>query len=166
LIDDLKKTWFRDTGPCMSPDNASIFLAHIESLSGRMREHCNNAEKLARFLFTHPKVNKVFYPSVGPNTERDKKLMPKGFGGLMAFEVKGGLEAARIVLDNLELIWHAPNIGEARSLALIPWETTHGEMSDQDKLKAGITPGVIRLSLGREDYRDVERDLDKRLILV
>ncbi len=166
LIDDLKKAWFRDTGPCMSPDNASIFLAHIESLSGRMREHCNNAEKLARFLLAHPKVSKVFYPSVGPNTERAKKLMPKGFGGLMAFEVKGGLEAARVVLDNLELIWHAPNIGESRSLALIPWETTHGQMSDQDKLKAGITPGIIRLSLGREDYRDVEHDLDKRLTLV
>lgn len=84
----------------------------------------------------------------------------------MAFEVKGGLEAARVVLDNLELIWHAPNIGESRSLALIPWETTHGQMSDQDKLKAGITPGIIRLSLGREDYRDVEHDLDKRLTLV
>lgn len=165
-IDDIKKEWFRDTGPCMSPDSADILLSSVESLFGRMKEHCANAVKLARFLSAHPRVNRVFYPTIGPLAERNRKLMPRGFGGLMAFEVKGGLEAARTVLDNLELFWHAPNIGESKSLALIPWETTHGQMTDEEKLKAGITPGIIRLSVGRESYLDQKYDLEKRLALI
>lgn len=163
LIDDLRKTWFRDTGPCMSPDNASIFLAHIESLHGRMKEHCRNAEKVAGFLVRHPKVVKIFYPSVGENAARAKKLMPKGFGGLMAFEVRDGLEAAKIVLENLKLFWHAPNIGESRSLVIHPASTTHGQMSDEDLAKAGISQGTLRLSVGREDPRDLIYDLNQAL---
>ena len=96
----------------------------------------------------------------------NKKLMQKGFGGLLSFEVKGGLEAARIVLENLELFWHAPNIGESRSLILCPWVTTHGVMNDEEKLKAGITPGTLRLSMGREDPRDPKIDLNKGLKLI
>ncbi len=89
--------------------------------------------------------------------------MTKGFGGLMAFEVKGGVKAATKVIENLKLFWHAPNIGESRSLVLIPWLTTHGLMSDKDKSKAGILPGVIRASLGREDDRDLCEDLGQAL---
>jgi len=163
LIDDLKKTWFRDTGPCMSPDNASIFLAHIESLFGRMKEHCRNAEKVAGFLARHLKVARVFYPSVGENAARARKLMPKGFGGLMAFEIKGGLEAAKIVLENLKLFWHAPNIGESRSLVIHPASTTHGQMSGEELAKAGISQGTLRLSVGREDPRDLIYDLNQAL---
>ncbi len=163
LVDDIRNEWFRDTGPCLSPDNADIFLSSIESLFGRMKEHCANARKVARFLAGHPKVNKVFYPTIGAFAERNKKLMPKGFGGLMSFEVKGGLEAAKTVLDNLELFFHAPNIGESRSLALLPWETTHNQMTDEEKLRAGITPGTIRLSLGREHHLDLKHDLSEQL---
>ncbi|KKT40216.1 MAG: O-acetylhomoserine sulfhydrolase [Candidatus Giovannonibacteria bacterium GW2011_GWA2_44_13b] len=163
VIDDLKKTWFRDMGPCMSPDNAAIFLSHVESLSVRMTEHCRNAEKVAKFLSRHEKVKQVFYPSVGVRSKRNKSLMTKGFGGLMAFEVKGGVKAATKVIENLKLFWHAPNIGESRSLVLIPWLTTHGLMSDKDKSKAGILPGVIRASLGREDDRDLCEDLGQAL---
>lgn len=162
-IDELKKTWFRDMGPCMSPDNAAIFLSHVESLSVRMAEHCKNAEHVARFLSKHPKVIQVFYPSCGNRAKENKLLMPKGFGGLMAFEVKGGVTAATKVVENLKLFWHAPNIGESRSLVLIPWLTTHGLMNDEDKAKAGILPGTIRVSLGREDYHDLCDDLGQAL---
>lgn len=163
LIDDLRKTWFRDTGPCMSPDNASIFLAHIESLFGRMKEHCRNAEAVAEFLLTHPKVSKVFYPAVGRDAARNRKLMPKGFGGLMAFELNDGLEAAKVVLESLKLFWHAPNIGESRSLVIHPASTTHGQMSDEELAKAGIGQGTLRLSVGREDPRDLIYDLKQAL---
>lgn len=163
LIDDLKKMWFRDTGPCMSPDTASLLLAHAESLTVRMREHCRNAMKIATFLAGHTKVSKVFYPGIGEHAERNKKLMPKGFGGLMAFEVNGGREEAKTVLESLKLFWHAPNIGESRSLIIYPWGETHGQMADTDKLKAGITAGTLRLSLGREDYRDLIYDLHQAL---
>ena len=163
LIDDLKKMWFRDTGPCMSPDTASLLLAHIESLTVRMREHCRNAMKIAAFLAGHPKVSRVFYPGIGERAERNRKLMPKGFGGLMAFEVNGGRENAKMVLESLKLFWHAPNIGESRSLIIYPWGETHGQMADSDKLKAGITAGTLRLSLGREDHRDLIYDLHQAL---
>lgn len=163
LIDDLKKTWFRDTGPCMSPDTASLLLAHIESLSGRMKEHCFNAMKVARFLSKHPAVNQVFYPGVGNKARRNMKLMPRGFGGLMAFELKGGSDEAKKVLESLKLFWHAPNIGESRSLVICPPKTTHGQMSEEDLKKAGITQGTLRLSIGREDHRDLIADLKQAL---
>jgi len=166
LIEPLHDSHFRERGHCMSADVAAITLANIESLTGRMKEHCKNANYIAKFLSNHPKVNQVFYPTFGKRAGINKKLMPKGFGGLLSFEVKGGLEAARIVLENLELFWHAPNIGESRSLILCPWVTTHGVMNDEEKLKAGITPGTLRLSMGREDPRDPKIDLNKGLKLI
>lgn len=165
LIDAVRQGWFRDTGPCLSPDNAAILCSHIESLFGRMEEHCKNTERVAEFLSKHPKVTKVLYPSFAPprQSAANKKIMPKGFGGLVAFEVKGGRSAAKKVLEGLKLFWHAPNIGESRSLVIHPATTTHGQMTENELKKAGISQGTLRLSIGREDSRDLIYDLKQAL---
>lgn len=163
LIDAIRNGWFRETGPCMSPDNAAILSYHIESLFGRMAEHCRNAEVIAKFLANHKKIAKVFYPNQGPKAKENKKLMPKGFGGLMAFEVKGGQAKAWKVLKSLKLFWHAANIGEAKSLVIHPATTTHGKMSPESRQAAGITDGMLRLSIGREDPKDLIDDLNQAL---
>ena len=166
MINDLRGGWFRDTGPCISPDNAAILCYHIESLFGRMKEHCKNASAVAEFLSRHPKVKKVFYPAYGERAKMNKHLMPKGFGGLMAFEVRGGQKKAKIVLESLKLFWHAANIGEARSLVIHPASTTHGQLTPKELKKAGITDGTLRLSVGREDPRDLIDDLSQALAKV
>ncbi|MBI2406045.1 MAG: O-acetylhomoserine aminocarboxypropyltransferase/cysteine synthase, partial [Candidatus Harrisonbacteria bacterium] len=163
MLTDLRVGWFRDTGPCISPDNAAILCYHIESLFGRMKEHCKNALAVAAFLSRHPKVRKVFHPAYGDRARINKRLMPKGFGGLMAFEVKGGQKKAKAVLESLKLFWHAANIGEARSLIIHPATTTHGQLTPKELKKAGITEGTLRLSVGREDSRDLIHDLAQAL---
>lgn len=163
LIDDLRLVWFRDTGPCLSPDNAVVLCYHIESLFGRMAEHCSNTSLIAKYLARHPKIKKVYYPSIGPKSRFNKKLMPNGFGGLMAFEVRGGQRSARAVLENLKLFWHAPNIGEARSLVIHPATTTHGQLTSKERAKAGIPDGMLRLSVGREHPQDLIYDLSQAL---
>ncbi|OGY64807.1 MAG: hypothetical protein A3I24_03370 [Candidatus Harrisonbacteria bacterium RIFCSPLOWO2_02_FULL_41_13b] len=163
LIDDMRNGWFRETGPCISPDNAAILSYHIESLFGRMAEHCRNAELVAQFLANHKKVIRVFYPTQGPRAKKNRKLMPNGFGGLMAIEVKGGQNEAWTVLKSLKLFWHAANIGEARSLVIHPTTTTHGKMSPADREKAGIIDAMLRLSIGREDPKDLIDDLNQAL---
>ncbi|MBI4992293.1 MAG: O-acetylhomoserine aminocarboxypropyltransferase/cysteine synthase [Candidatus Harrisonbacteria bacterium] len=163
LIDEVRTGWFRDTGPCISPDNAAILCYHIESLFGRMKEHCRNASIIAKFLSRHPKVSRVFYPEYGDRKKINKRLMPKGFGGLMAFEVRGGLKKAKIVLESLKLFWHAANIGEARSLVIHPATTTHGQLTPKELKKAGISSGTIRLSVGREYFQDLVEDLAQAL---
>ncbi|OGM91645.1 hypothetical protein A3A20_01765 [Candidatus Wolfebacteria bacterium RIFCSPLOWO2_01_FULL_45_19] len=159
LICDIRVSWFRDLGGCMSPDNAAIFLSHAESLFGRMSEHSRNASKVARFLSHHPKVKKVFYPAYGSHAAAARRFMPNGFGGLMAFEIKGGRREAKTVLESLKLFWHAPNIGESRSLVIHPATTTHGQLTPEELEKAKITEGILRLSIGREDPRDLIEDL-------
>ncbi len=163
LIDDLRVGWFRDTGPCISPDNAAILCYHIESLFGRVKEHCKNASIVAKFLSRHPKVTQVFYPEYGERKKINQRLMPKGFGGLMAFEIVGGEKKAKTVLESLKLFWHAANIGEARSLVIHPTTTTHGQLTSQELKKAGISAGTLRLSIGREDPRDLIDDLAQAL---
>jgi len=158
LINDLRSDLFRDTGACISPDNAAIICSHLESLSSRMQEHCDGATKIADFLSTHPKVAEVFYP-------RDlvKKHMPNGVGGLMAFKIHGGRKEAYTVIRHLRIPWLAANIGETRSLVIHPATTTHGKMTPKEKAAAGITEGVIRYSVGREDPDDLLEDLDQAL---
>jgi O-acetylhomoserine (thiol)-lyase len=127
-----------------------------------MKEHTVNALKVAKHLLKHPKVKKIFHPAFGEAAKRNKKLMPRGFGGLMAFEVADG-EKAKVVLENLKLFWHAPNIGEARSLVIHPATTTHGQLTSEQLAHAGISQGMIRLSIGREDPKDLIHDLDQAL---
>ncbi len=163
FLDGLRAGWLRDTGPCLSPDNAAVLCYHIESLFGRIQEHCRNALAVAKFLSRHRKVKQVFYPTFGKLARANKKLMPRGFGGLMAFELRGGAKAAKVVLENLKLFWHAANIGEARSLVIHPATTTHGQMTPKELKKAGISSGTLRLSVGREDSRDLIEDLAQAL---
>lgn len=163
LMDDMRAGWFRDTGPCIAPDNAAILCYHIESLFGRVKEHCRNASVVAKFLSRHPKVAQVFYPEYGVRKTLNQRLMPQGFGGLMAFEVKGGEKKAKAVLESLKLFWHAANIGEARSLVIHPATTTHGQLTPPELKKAGISAGTLRLSIGREDPQDLIDDLSQAL---
>ncbi|HUZ92483.1 MAG TPA: aminotransferase class I/II-fold pyridoxal phosphate-dependent enzyme [Candidatus Paceibacterota bacterium] len=163
MIDALRLGWFRDTGPCMSSDNAQILCYHIESLHARMREHSVNAAQIAKFLSRHPKVKRVFYPSFGPRAAANRALMPDGFGGLMAIELRGGKAATRTALESLKIFWHAANIGEARSLVVAPAFETHGQMTPDERSKAGIPDGMLRLSIGREDPRDLIDDLKQAL---
>lgn len=163
VIDDMRNTWFRDMGLCMSPDNAAIFLSHAESLFGRVAEHSRNALKVARFLSRHPKVRRILYPAFGPRAKENKRIMPNGFGGLMAFEIQGGKAQVKKVLESLKLFWHAPNIGESRSLVIHPATTTHGQLNREELKTAGITQSTIRLSIGREDPRDLIEDLRQAL---
>ena len=163
LIDAVRISWLRDTGPCISPDNAAVLCYHLESLHARMHEHCTNATAVATFLSKHPKVTQVFYPSFGKRAAKNKALMPHGFGGLMAFNVKGGRKEAKTVLENLRIFWHAANIGEARSLVIHPATTTHGQMSAKELAAAGISESTIRLSVGREDPQDLIEDLKQAL---
>ncbi len=163
LIDDLRLNWFRDTGACMSPDNAIILCYHIESLCGRMEDHSKNAKRIAKFLSHHPNVKRVFYPTFGPRAAKNRRLMPKGFGGLMAIELRGGKEAARIALESLKFFWHAANIGEARSLVIAPAFETHGQMTPEERERAGIPDGMLRLAIGREDSRNLIDDLKQAL---
>lgn len=164
FVDPIRLEWFRDTGPCMSPDNASIFLSKAESLTPRMLEHCKNAVCVANVLADHPKVTKVFYPTFDDaNLKENNRVMPNGFGGLMAFEVRGGQREAKKVLESLQLFWHAPNIGESRSLVIHPATTTHGQMTPQELAAAGISQGMLRLSIGREDPEDLIWDLRQAL---
>ena len=127
-----------------------------------MKEHVRNAFEVSKYLSGHPKVKKVYYPNIGPRARFNKKLMPKGFGGLIAFEVKNE-RSAEAVLENLKLFWHAPNIGEARSLVIHPATTTHGQLTDKERALAGISSGMLRLSIGREDSEDLICDLKQAL---
>lgn len=166
LIDEIRLGWFRDTGPCLSPDNAAILLSNLESLSARVLEHCRNAEKLADFLAKHPKVCRVHYPTYSPCARVNTLLMPRGFGGLLAFDVVGGMKSAKILVEKTDLFWLAANIGEARSLIIHPATTTHGQMSAPERKHAGISNGTIRCSVGREDPDDLIEDLDRVLALI
>lgn len=162
-IDAVRLDWFRDTGPCISPDNASVLCYHLESLYARMHEHCGNASEVAAFLSKHPKVKQVHYPTIGTEASKNKKLMKEGFGGLMAFDVRGGRREAKVVLEHLRIFWHAANIGEARSLVIHPATTTHGQMTPAELAAAGISQSTIRLSVGREDPQDLIDDLTQAL---
>ncbi|HLD34849.1 MAG TPA: PLP-dependent transferase, partial [Patescibacteria group bacterium] len=125
-----------------------------------------NTLTVARFLSKHPMVKRIFYPAVGLRARANKKIMPKGFGGLMAFEIKGGKRDAKKVLESLRLFWHAPNIGESRSLVIHPATTTHGQLTKEELAKAGITQGILRLSIGREDPIDLIEDLRQALATI
>src|SRR3989344_6494856 len=156
LIDDLRSGWFRDTGACLSPDNAAILCSHLESLSSRVLEQSRSAAKLASFLSDHPGVQEVFYPT-------DHPLMPRGSGGLLAFAVIGGRREAYTVIRHLRIPWDAANIGEARSLVIHPATTTHGQMTNKERRAAGISESMVRYSVGLEDPQDLIDDLERAL---
>lgn len=155
----------RDIGSSASPFNAFLFLIGLETLSLRMERHSSNALKVAQFLENHPKTNWVNYPGLSshPSANLVQKYLPKGASGLMGFGVKGGSEAGKKFIENLKLISHLANIGDARSLAIHPASTTHQQLSEEEQIASGVTPDFIRLSIGLEDVNDIIADIDQAL---
>ncbi|MGB2328769.1 MAG: O-acetylhomoserine aminocarboxypropyltransferase/cysteine synthase family protein [Gammaproteobacteria bacterium] len=158
-------TLLRDMGAAMSPFNAFMFIQGLETLSLRIREHSANAEKVAAFLESHDAVERVIYPSVqeGVAKERAEKYLNGGNGALMGFELKGGLEAGKKFIDSLELLYHVANIGDSRSLAIHPASTTHSQLSPEEQLSTGVTPGYVRLCIGLEHIDDIIDDIKQSL---
>ena len=155
----------RDLGSALSPTNAFNFIQGLETLPIRYKKHQDNAEKVADFLTSKENVNRVIHPkySLGLNKERAKKYLEDGNGPLVGFDLDGGIEAGKTFIDNLELIYHVGNIGDARTLAIHPASTTHSQLSTEDQLRAGVTPGYIRLSVGIEHIDDIINDIDQAI---
>ncbi len=163
-----RTTLLRDLGGAMSPFNAFMLIQGMETLPLRMRAHCENAEKVAAFLATHDKVEKIIYPShmSGEPRHRADAALQNGYGGLMGFELAGGAQAGKKFIDNLKLLYHVANIGDARSLAIHPASTTHSQLSPEDQAASGVTPGYVRLSIGIEHSDDIIADLTQALAAV
>lgn len=155
----------RDIGAAMSPNSAFQFLQGMETLPLRMRVHCDNAASVAHWLSKHPKVETVIYPGVmkGEARRRADAALKHGYGSLLGFELKGGAEAGQRFINALEMFYHVANIGDARSLAIHPASTTHSQLSAEDQLASGVTPGYVRLSIGLEHLDDIIADLTQAL---
>ena len=160
-----RTTLLRDLGGAMSPMNAFQFLQGMETLALRMRAHCENATAIAAWLSTQPGVTKVIHPSLmeGEARKRADAVMSGGYGALMGFELEGGVEAGKKFINNLELLYHVANIGDARSLAIHPASTTHSQLSQEDQAASGVTPGYVRLSIGIEHVDDIMADIEQAL---
>lgn len=155
----------RDFGPCLSPMNAFLLLQGIETLSLRMERTVGNALTLAEYLEKHPKVSKVNYPGLAssPYYNLAKKYLTKGSGGVITFEIEAGAEAGKTFINNLELVSHLANVGDAKSLAIHPASTTHDQLSSEEQLKSGVTPGMVRISVGIEHIDDIIADIEQAL---
>ncbi|MCX7882427.1 MAG: O-acetylhomoserine aminocarboxypropyltransferase/cysteine synthase [Brevinematales bacterium] len=155
----------RNLGGCLSPDNAWVFLQGLETLALRMERHSSNALAVARFLKTHPKVAWVRYPGLedDPTFPVARRYLKKGYGGMVVFGVKGGRKEGQRFIESLKLFSHLANVGDAKSLAIHPATTTHSQLSDEDMKAGGITPDLIRLSIGIEHIDDILADLDHAL---
>ena len=161
----LRTTLLRDLGGAMSPFNAWMFIQGLETLPLRMREHANNAQKVAEFLASNKKVLSVTYPGLFEGAEKEKadKYMTGGYGALIGFELPGGKEAGSKFIDSLELLYHVANIGDSRSLAIHPATTTHSQLAPEEQLSAGVTPGYVRLSIGIENSEDIIADISQAI---
>lgn len=155
----------RDFGPALSPFNSFLLLQGVETLSLRVERTVENTLKVAQYLESHPKVEKVLYPGLEsfPDHEVAKKYFKKGFGGVLTFELKGGKDSAVTLINNLQLISHLANVGDAKTLIINPASTTHEQLSEEDQKKQGITPGFVRLSVGIEHIDDIIADLDQAI---
>ncbi|MEN8188005.1 MAG: aminotransferase class I/II-fold pyridoxal phosphate-dependent enzyme [Bacteroidota bacterium] len=154
----------RNTGPSMSPFNAWILSKSLETLAVRVDKHCENALKVAGFLENHPKVNWVRYPFLKshPKYEIAKKQMKLG-GNIVAFEVKGGIDAGRNFLNKIKMCSLSANLGDTRTIVTHPASTTHSKLSEEDRLEVSITDGLVRVSVGLEHINDIISDLDQAL---
>lgn len=154
----------RTCGPCLSPFNAWIFTKGLETLSLRMKAHCDNALLLARWLDAHPAVNRVFYSGLEDHPQHTlAKQQQKGFGAVLGFEVKGGQAGAWQVIDATRMLSITGNLGDVKTTITHPATTTHGRLSDDQKAAAGIAPGLIRVAVGLESQEDIQRDLARGL---
>lgn len=155
----------RDIGACQAPLNSWLTLQGLETLSLRMDRHVANAQRVAEYLAARDDVNWVSYPGLAshPSHTLAQKYLPKGPGSMMGFGIRGDLSAGRAFIDGLKLISHVANVGDAKSLAIHPASTTHGQLNEAELLSAGVTPDFIRLSVGIEDVEDILWDLDQAL---
>jgi O-succinylhomoserine sulfhydrylase len=156
----------RHTGPSMSPFNAWILSKSLETLAVRMDRHCDNSLTLAKWLETNSQVVKVKYPFLPshPQYALAKKQMKQG-GGLVTFEIKGGLDQGRRFLNALKMISHTPNLGDTRTIAIHPASTTHSKLTEEERQAVGITPGLIRVAVGLEDARDIIADIEQAIVV-
>jgi O-acetylhomoserine (thiol)-lyase len=155
----------RTLGPSLSPMNAWLLLQGLETLHVRMDRHVSNALKVAEFLEDHDCVSWVNFPglSSSPYAQLAQKYLPKGCGSIMTFGIKGGVDTGERFIDSLEFFSHLANVGDAKTLVIHPASTTHRQLSEEDQLKAGVSPDMIRLSVGIEDIDDILWDLDQAL---
>jgi len=158
----------RDYGSCLSPFNAFLLLQGLETLSLRVQRHVDNALELAQWLEKHPEVEKVDYPGLAssPYHTLAKKYLKNGFGGVLTFKVKAGKEAADKIVNNVKLISHLANVGDAKSLIIHPATTTHQQLSDAEQLSSGVLPGILRFSVGIENIEDIKADLQQAFDLI
>jgi O-acetylhomoserine (thiol)-lyase len=158
-------TLLRDIGAAMSPFNAFMFIQGLETLPLRMREHCANAAKVAKYLSGHSKVTRVIYPGLmtGEAKRRADAYLKGGYGGLVGFELAGGRPAGERFINALKMLYHVANIGDSRSLAIHPASTTHSQLTPEEQLKTGVSDGYVRLSVGIEYIDDIVADLDQAL---
>jgi O-acetylhomoserine (thiol)-lyase len=152
----------RNLGACISPDNAWMFLQGLETLPLRLQRHCENADSVARFLKTHPRVTWVRFPGLedDPTYPVASKYLKNGFGGMVVFGIEGGLEAGKKFVDSLQLFSHLANVGDAKSLVIHPASTTHSQLSEEQQKAGGLTPDLVRLSIGLEHVDDIIADLE------
>jgi O-acetylhomoserine (thiol)-lyase len=161
----LRVVLLRDVGAALSPFNSFLFLQGLETLHLRIQRHSENALAVARFLEAHPSVAWVRYPGLPshPAHEPATRYLNGGYGGVLTFGVKGGEDEARAVIAHAKLFSLVANVGDAKSLVIHPWSTTHEQLLPEDRLRAGVTPDLIRLSVGIEDAGDLTEDLDQAL---
>lgn len=161
----LRVVLMRDIGAALSPFNSFLFLQGLETLHVRMERHSANTLAVAEFLENHPAVSWVSYPGLPshPSHELARRYLNGGFGGVLTFGVKGGEEAAKKVVEKLELFSLLANVGDAKSLVIHPWSTTHEQLTPEEREAAGVTADLLRLSIGIEDLEDLKADLDRAL---
>jgi O-acetylhomoserine (thiol)-lyase len=153
----------RDYGNALSPFNAFLLIQGIETLSLRVQRHADNTLAIAKWLTEQDWVTKVTYPGLEDNEyhQKAKKYLKNGFGGVLTFNVKGGKEAAEKLVNNVSLISHLANVGDARTLIIHPWSTTHEQLPEKERLASGVEPDALRLSVGIEHMEDIKEDLVK-----
>jgi O-acetylhomoserine (thiol)-lyase len=161
----IRTHWLRDTGGCMSPFAAFLFLLGVETLHVRMPRHCQNALAVAQWLRKHPAVQWVNYPGLEdhPHHANAAKYMPDGAGAIIGFGIKGGKAAGAKFINSVRLASHLANIGDAKTLVIHPASTTHQQLSEAEQRAAGVSPEYIRLCVGIEDLADIQADLDQAL---
>ena len=165
FIIKLRVKLLRDTGAALSPFNSFLILQGIETLSIRIDRHVENALKTAEFLEKHPKVRKVNYPGLpgSPYKKLQEKYLPKGGGSVFTFELEGGLEAGKRLINSVKLFSHLANVADAKSLIIHPASTTHSQMNEKELENCGITSGIVRISIGLEHIDDILEDLSQAL---
>jgi O-acetylhomoserine (thiol)-lyase len=165
FIIKIRVTLLRDIGAALSPFNAHQFLLGLETLPLRQRRHSENALAIARWLKQHPLVEWVTYPGLedDPNHKGASKYLKQGFGGIVGFGIKGGLEAGKKFINSVKLLSHLANIGDAKSLVIHPASTTHSQLTPEEQRETGVTEDYIRLSIGLEDVEDIKEDIDQAL---